>query len=106
MSDDVVSKLEEALRKFWKDYGRANTIKGAHTEIVIEPKFFLNGKLNPEIGDLLISVYLSQTTINDVEKGKITLRDGALFINDKYGKPIAEVRNQSMIQEFTSRFGF
>jgi hypothetical protein len=105
MSDDPISKLEEALKKFWKDYGRSNVINGTHTEIVIEPKFFLNGKLNPELEDLLISVYLSQTTLDDVKRGKIMLQDGALTIKDKFGKPVAEIRKQTMIEEFTSRLG-
>lgn len=102
---DPVSKLEEALRKFWLDYGKTNTIKGAHTEIVVEPKFFMNGKLNPEIEDLLLSVYLSSTTVEDLKKERVTIKEGVLYIKDKFGNPVAEVRNQTMIREFTSRFG-
>ncbi|HTY13762.1 MAG TPA: hypothetical protein VMD02_06205 [Candidatus Omnitrophota bacterium] len=102
---DPIAKLEAALKKFWNDYGRTNTVNALHTEIVIEPKFFLNGKLNPEVEDLLISVYLSHTTIDDVKKGKISLRDGVLTVKDQRGKPVAEVRKVSMIQEFTSRLG-
>ncbi len=105
MSNDPISKLEEALKKFWADYGRSNTVNGIHTEIVIEPKFFLNGKLNPEVEDLLISVYLSHTTLEDVKKGKVTLRNGVMTIKDKLGKPIAEIRKLSMIQEFSSQLG-
>lgn len=105
MNEDSISKLEEALRKFWADYGNNNPIKGVHTEIVIEPKYFMNGKLNPEVADLMLSVYLSHSTIEDVKKGRITISQGAMLVKDKFGKPVAEIRNQSMIQEFTSRFG-
>lgn len=105
MSHDPITNLENALRKFWKDYGRSNTVKGIHTEVVIEPKFFLNGKLNPEVADLLLSVYLSHTTIEDVKKGKITVQNGAMTVKDKFGKPIAVIRNVSMIEEFTSQLG-
>jgi hypothetical protein len=105
MSEDPILKLEEALRKFWMDYGRAVPIKGTHTEILIEPRFFLNGEINPEVADLLISVFLSQTTREDVRRGRVTVRKGVITIKDKYGQPMAEVCNQQTIREFTSRLG-
>lgn len=105
MSGDPIQKLEEALKKFWQDYGRTDTIRGAHTEIVIEPKFFLNGKLNPEVEDLLLSVYLSRVTVGDLKSGRIILNKGTLLIKDQRGKRVAEVRNQAMVEEFSSRFG-
>ncbi|KAF0134940.1 MAG: hypothetical protein FD145_321 [Candidatus Saganbacteria bacterium] len=102
---DPISELQNAIRQLWKDYGKRNTIKGIHTEIEIEPKYFLNGKLNPEISDLMISVFLSKSTIEDVNNGKITIKKQSIIINDKQGRPIAEIKKQSMIREFTSRLG-
>jgi hypothetical protein len=100
-----VEKLEDGLKKFWKDYGYSRPIRGIHTEVVIEPKFFMGGQLNPQLADLLVSVYLSQTTKDDLRNGRVTVQKGVLLIKDKSGKLIAEVRNQKMIREFTSRFG-
>lgn len=101
-----VEKLEEGLQKFWREYGYSRPIRGIHTEVVIEPKFFMGGQLNPQLADLLVSVYLSQTTKEDLRNGRVTIQKGVMMIKDKKGKLVAEVRNQKMIREFTSRFGF
>ncbi|MBU0572955.1 MAG: hypothetical protein ABIJ26_01270 [Candidatus Margulisiibacteriota bacterium] len=99
-----IDRLEEALKRFWKDYDQnSRPIKGVHTEVVVEPKFFLGGKLNPQVRDLLITVYLSSCTREDVEKGKITIQNGTLLIKDKYGKPMATIRKQRIIREFMQR---
>jgi hypothetical protein len=105
MSETAVKNLEEGLQLFFKDHGHSNKISGKYAQIVIEPKFIINSKLNPEIVDLLVSVYLSQFNINDVKKGKIVIDNGVLIIKDAFGTPIAEVRNQSIIEQFTSRVG-
>jgi hypothetical protein len=100
-----LEKVEEGLQKFWIDYGRSKVIKGAHTEIQIDPKFFIQGELNPEVADLLISVYLSQTTHVDLQEGRVTIQENVLKINDRNGKPIAEITNKRIIKEFTERLG-
>ena len=105
MSNDPILKLEEALHKFWQDYGRSGVINGAHTEIKIVPRFFLNGKLNPEVEDLLLSVFLSHMTREDVRKGRLELRGDIMKVKDRYGNLIADIRNEAMIRETASRLG-
>ncbi len=97
--------LEDELKKLWRTYGNHHPIKGVHTEIEIEPKAFLGDKLNPEISGLLASVYLSKTTIDDVNRGKIELHDQAIVIKDKNKKPIAIIRSQKAVKELKGRFG-
>jgi len=105
MNETAIKNVEEGLRLFWQDYGHSNKISGKHAQIVVEPKLIINGKLNQEIIDLMVSVYLSQFNIDDVKKGKIVIDNGVLIIKDAFGTPIAEVRNQSIIEQFTSRVG-
>lgn len=101
----MLKKIEAALSKFWMDYGRTIQIKGAHTEILIEPKFFISGQLNPEAAELLVSVFLSQITPEDLSHGKVVVEGGTLKINDKYGQCVAEVYNPRIIREFATRLG-
>ncbi len=101
----MLEKIESALSKFWMDYGRTIQIKGAHTEILIEPKFFISGQLNPEAAELLVSVYLSQITPEDLAHGKVVVEEGTLKINDKFGQCVAEVHSPRILREFASRLG-
>jgi hypothetical protein len=105
MNDDPIVKLEKALHKLWEDYGRTNSIIGAQAEIKIEPKLFLNGKLNPEVEDLILSVYLSHLTKEDIKNGRVAYKDGVLKLKDRMGNLIADVRNQHMVQETVIRLG-
>ena len=105
MNETAIKNVEEGLQLFWQDHGRSNKISGKHAQIVVEPKVIMNGKINPEIIDLMVSVYLSQFNINDVKKGRIVIDNGVMTIKDPFGTPIAEVRNQSIIEKFTSRVG-
>ena len=100
-----LEKLESELKKVWREYGSRGPIKGAHTEIEIEPKVFLGDAINPEIADILASVYLSKTTIEDIENGNLELRDEAIVIKDKNKRPIAIIRSQMALREFKHRFG-
>ncbi len=101
-----LEQLEDELKKLWKTYGHNGMpIKGAHTEIEIEPKAFLGDDLNPEIAGILASVYLSKTTIEDVNRGKIEIHDQAIIIKDKNKKPIAIIRSQRAVHELKNRFG-
>lgn len=100
-----LEKLEDELKKVWKEYGSCGPIKGAHTEIEVEPKVFLGDAINPEIADILASIYLSKTTIEDLHNGNLELHDEAIVIKDKNKKPIAIIRSQMILREFKSRFG-
>jgi len=100
-----LEKLEDELKKIWRAYGSKGPIKGALTEIDVEPKIFVGDSLNPEVSDLLASVYLSKTTIEDVENGNLEIRDEAIVIKDKNKKPIAIIRSQIALRELKDRFG-
>jgi hypothetical protein len=100
-----LEKLEDELKKIWRVYGAKGPIKGALTEIEVEPRIFVGDSLNPEISDLLASVYLSKTTIEYVENGNLEIRDEAIVIKDKNKKPIAIIRSQIALRELKDRFG-
>lgn len=101
----MLKKIEGALSKFWMDYGRTIQVKGAHTEVLIEPKFFISGQLNPEAAELLVSVYLSEIKPEDLSRGKVAVEKGVLKINDKYGQCVAEVHSPRILREFANRLG-
>lgn len=104
MKKDHKMKLTGALKKFWEDYGRkSRPIKGAHTEVIIEPSFFCGDKLNPEVAELMLTVYLSTCTAEDLKNGKISIQNGLMEIKDKFGKPVANIRKQRIIREFIQR---
>ena len=101
-----LEKLESELKRTWKSYAGKGPIKGAHTEIEIEPKVFFGESLNPEIAEVLASVYLSQTTIEDLENGTIEIRDEAVVLKDKKTKkPIAIIRSKKTIHSLMDKFG-
>lgn len=98
--------LEDELKKTWKSYKKIGPIRGAHTEIEIEPKTFMGNSLNPEIASVLASVYLSKTTIEDVVNGNVEIKDEAIVIKDKKTKkPIAIIRSQKMVRDFKGKVG-
>jgi hypothetical protein len=103
--NDPILALEKALHAFWQDYGRTDVKKGVNAEIKIEPKFFLNGKLNPEVEDLILSVYLSHLGKEDIKNGRISLEKGEIKLKDRMGNLIAIVRSPSMVEETVSRLG-
>jgi len=100
-----LEKLEDELKKLWRSYGGKSPIKGALTEIEVEPRIFVGDSLNPEVSDLLASVYLSKTTIEDVENGNLELRDEAIVVKDSNKKTIAIIRSQVAMRELKDRFG-
>ena len=100
---------EEALRKFWLEKSKAPIIKAKHTELFVEPKIFVAGELNPEIGKLLVAEYLSKITVQDIAKGSVVITSDLIKIKDESGKLIAEVRSKklinSMINKITNYLG-
>jgi len=100
-----LEKVEEGLSQFWREYGRSSLIKGLHTEITIEPRFFINGILNTEIAELLVEVYLSKVPRADLESGKVTVDEGGLSIKDESGNLVAKVSNPRIISQFAERLG-
>ena len=97
--------LEDELKKMWNTHNNNGPIRGAHTEIEIEPKIFLGEELSPEMAKLLAAAYLSKTTIDDVNRGKLEITDHALVIKDQDKKPVAIIRSQIIIQKVKDKFG-
>lgn len=96
--------LEDELKKVWSSYYKSGPINGLHTEIEIEPRAFVGDDLNPQLADILASVYLSKTTIDDLKNGSIEIRDEAIVIKDKATKkPVAIVRSQKLIRDFKNK---
>jgi len=102
---DQLELLEEEIKKVWKQYADHDPIRGMHTEIEIEPKALIGEHLNPEVATLLASLYLSKTTVDDVEKGKVEITDEALVIKDENKKPIAIIRSQKIIHDYKGMLG-
>lgn len=104
-----LEQAEEALHKFWLEKSKAPIIKAKHTELFVEPKVFVGGELNPEIGKLVIQEYLSRVRVEDIAKGSIVISSDLIKINDENGKLIAEVRSKriinSMINKITDYLG-
>jgi len=101
-----LEQLEDELKGVWKNYNGGDPIKGAHTEIEIEPKVFIGDSLNAEIADVLAYVYISNTTIEDVNNGNVEITDEAIVLKDKQTKkPIAIIRNQKSIHYLKSKIG-
>lgn len=94
---------EEALRKFWLEKSKAPIIKAKHAELFVEPKIFVAGELNTEIGKLLIAEYLSKITIQDIAKGRVTITSDLIKIKDESGKLIAEVRSKKLINNMINK---
>ena len=87
-----LERLEDELKRVWRTYNKQGPIKGAHTEIEIEPRIFIGDELNSQIAEVLASVYLSKTTIEDVEEGNIEIMEEAIVLKDKETKkPVATV---------------
>jgi len=91
------------LQRFASDHMKKQVIKGAHTEIVVEPRCYVGGKVNPQVAELLVSAYLRKCSKQDLENGRITVEDGLLIIRDTHGNPVARVRKQKIIQEFMAK---
>jgi len=102
-------EIEESLRKLWLEKGKAPIIKAKHTELFVEPKVFIGGEVNPEIGKLIVKEYLSKISINEIAKGKVVITSDLIKIKGDDGKLLAEVRGKkiidSMINKITNYLG-
>ena len=97
---DHISLLERALKKLWRKYNPAPVIKAKHTEISVEPRPFIGGKLNPQIADFILRLYLQKVKVNPNFNGEIEVRDGILKVKDKNGRLIAETTSPKIIREY------
>jgi hypothetical protein len=103
MTDAGFEKLEQELRDIWVEYGHSSPIKGRHTEIVIEPQVLVGQKINNEVADILVQLYLSRLGPQNVKNGEVTIKENVMTINSKEGKPLVEIRSKRTIREFISR---
>ncbi len=93
-----LEKLEDALRAFYRDYGRRTPIKARHTEVMVEPRFFIGGKLNPEIERLIVIVYLSKVKMDDILRGRVIIAPDLISIKDENGEEIVKVTSKKIIE--------
>lgn len=89
--------LEESLLNFWKKNENRQIIRGFHTEIVIEPRVFMNGELNPEIAALLAEKIVMRLLSEKSPSAKVNISREAITVTDKNGNPIVEIRDPKII---------
>ena len=95
--------IEKALSAFWQDYGQGNPIKARHTEVKIQPKLFIGGKLNPQVAQKIVEVYLAQVTMEEIMNGKIVISEDAVQIKDESGKVKVEVKDKKFIKKMINQ---
>jgi hypothetical protein len=94
--NNTLEKLEDLIKSVWKRSGSASVIAAKHTEFVIEPKVFLNEKINPEVLKCLVANYLADETITK----NIEIKGSSLIIKSPKGKPLVEVSDPKIIQQY------
>ncbi|MFC1559750.1 hypothetical protein ACFLZ2_04220 [Candidatus Margulisiibacteriota bacterium] len=98
----TVTKLEDSLKEFWKDYGRTLSYKGRHTQVRVEPKFVIGNKINPEIAKRIVMIYLMQMTSDKVVEGEVKIDSDGLKIFDK-GKQVAHISDVNTIDNMRNK---
>jgi hypothetical protein len=96
----ALEKLEDLLKDIWRESGSASIIAAKHTEFIVEPKVFIDDKLNPEILKLLVINYLAQCSKQDSGIGNIDATPEKLTIKSPKGKPLVVVRDKKIIQQY------
>jgi hypothetical protein len=99
----ALERLEEKLKDFWRKNGNPHVIAAKHTEFVVEPIIFMGDKLNPEILELLVLNYLTQTSKQDSGTGNIDVTPDKLVIKSPKGKPLVVVRDKKVIQQYLAQ---
>lgn len=97
-----LDKFEKALKDFWKEHKENLPIKGAHTEIVIEPKIFLDEEINPELAKLLVTAYISRTSIPELKRNT-ELSKNTLIFKDEDGNEVAEISNYNIVKFYKKK---
>ncbi len=99
----ALERAEDDFRKFWLEKSKAPIIKAKHTELFIEPKVFIGGELNPEIGRLVVQEYLSKVSLEDIAKGRVIITSDMIKIRDDDGLTLAEIRSKKMIDSMINK---
>lgn len=103
MTESSFDKLEQELKNIWVEYGHSSPVKGVHTEVTIEPQVFVGNKLNNEIADILVQLYLSRLGPQDLKDGRVEIDEDVMTLYSDEGKPLVEIRSKKTIREFISR---
>jgi len=105
----ALQKVEDTLKRFWMGQKKSRLINARHTEVLVEPKVFIGGSLNPEISKLLIQEYLGKISAEDIAKGRVIITSDLIRIFNNDGTLVAEVRGKriidSMINKITNFLG-
>lgn len=99
----ALQKVEDVLKRFWMDKKMSRLIKARHTEVLVEPRVFVGGHVNPEISKLLIQEYLTKISADDVAKGRVVITSDKIMIFDNNRKLVAEVRGKRIIDSMINR---
>ena len=91
-------KVEAALNAFWLDHGAQPAIKARHTEVSIEPRFFVGDRLNPQIAKKIVEVFLLNATPAHFISGRITVTKEGVQIKDARGAVIVEAKSPAFIK--------
>ena len=94
--------LNGIIKKIWRKHNDPTIIKALHAEITVEPTAFVNGKLNPQISEFLINLYLKEIKADPLYNGTVEVRNGLLLIKDKDGNLVAETTSPQAINDYLS----
>ena len=96
----ALEKIEESLKKTWRESGSGSVIAAKHTEFVVEPKVFIGDELNPEILKLLVINYLFNTSSQDSGMGNVDVLPDKLIIKSPKGEPLVAVHDRKIINQY------
>ncbi|MDI6731873.1 MAG: hypothetical protein QME05_04765 [Candidatus Margulisbacteria bacterium] len=98
----ALDNLKDALRNFWRKYGKPSIVAAKHTDFIIEPTIFVGDKLNPEILKLLTMAYLANASRQDSGFGNIDVTPEKLVIKSSKGRPLVVVNDQKIIRQYVA----
>lgn len=99
----ALQKVEAILKRFWMDKKKSRLIKARHTEVLVEPRVFVGGHVNPEISKLLIQEYLAKITVEDIARGGVIITSDRIMIYDDSRKLTAEVGGKKIIDSMINK---
>lgn len=95
----AMEKIEDTLGDFYNSYSTSSVIKARNAEFSIQPKVFLKDKLNPEIGKMIVRVFLKKVTPKDILDERVIISPKKILIRDSEGKPLVQVIGEDIINK-------
>lgn len=95
-------QIEKALKAFWLDHGKPISVNAKHTQVIVEPKFIIGNRINPEIAKRIIGVYLSQITSDKVVNEEIFINNDGVKMFDK-GELVLEIVNERFVDSISNK---